>query len=534
MQRYLLIFLLIFTAITGFYFFWSWSELPSGHRYIYPLDDVYIHLALARNFALHGIWSINSAGFDSASSSILYTLLLGFLIKIFGDWEFYPLIINVVFSYLAIYVVYRYFKDFFGKRELFLAFILLIPFSLLYMTLLLGMEHTIHMFLMVSAIYLIQKNVKTDFNKKDFIGLLVVVFFISIIRFESMFFTLSLALALFLRKRIGEGISVLMAGFFPIIIFGLLSLYNGGFFFPNSVVIKGSFPSGVHFLQSCWMIFRDGILLNTSFYKCLFFPFVIVAVYIWKNYKSKNVWDIRKETLVITLILTAAVHSLFAFLKYRYENYLMISVILLLVPMIIEFWDDIRQKNAKFNIPNIMMAGSIIVVFLVSIYRLGYHDKPLKLGSKGINEQQIEMSRFLGQYYKGQKVIANDIGAIAYFSHVQLLDMVGLGSTDVARMKVANKHKTRDEYIVNNKKFITEYASKNQYKIAVIYPEWFPGSPPSSWIPVTSWTIPEKYGPAIRRVVFYAVDASEKESLRKKLSEFDLNPNVEEWFYLYK
>jgi len=535
MRKSLFIFLLIFTVVTGYYFISSWLELPEDHRYIYPLDDVYIHLALAKNFATNGVWSVNSTGFDSASSSILYTLILSFLIKIFGDWEYYPLLINVLFSYLSIFVIYRYFKDFFGKRELVLAFVLLIPFSMLYMSLLLGMEHTIHMFLMVLVIYLIQKNIRTDFKRKDFIFLLIVVFFISIIRFESMFFTLSLSLALFLRKRMTEGISVLVVGFSSIIVFGLISLKCGGFFFPNSVVIKGSFPAGTHFLKSCWIIFTEGILFNTSFYKCLFFPFLIIALYLWKKYKKRSIWEItRNETIIITLILTGIFHSLFAFLKYRYENYLMISMILLFTPVIIDFWNEIKSKKFKLNMSNLMMLGSIVFVFLVSIYRFWYHDKPLKLASKGINEQQIEMSRFLGNYYKGQKIIANDIGAISYFSHVQLLDMVGLGSTDVAKMKVANKHNTRAEYIVNNKKFITGYAAKNNYKIAVIYPEWFPGNPPSTWLPVASWTIKEKYGPAIRRVVFYAVDPSEKEMLQRKLSQFDLNPNVQEWFYVSK
>lgn len=535
MRRYLFIFLFIFTVVTGFYFTWSWLELPAGHRYIYLLDDVYIHLALARNFAINGVWSVNASGFDSASSSILYTLLLSFLIKIFGDWEYYPLLINFVFSYLTIFVVYRYFKDFFGKRELLLAFILIIPFSLLYMSLLLGMEHTIHMFLMVLAIYLIQKNINTNFEKKDFIYLLITIFFISIIRFESMFFTLSLSFAFFLRKKIRESILVLIAGFSSIIIFGLISLNCGGYFFPNSVVIKGSFPSGTHFLNSCWMIFKEGILLNTSFYKCLFFPLLIIAVYLWKKYKKRSIWELAKnETLIITIVSTGFIHSLFAFLKYRYENYLMISMILLFTPIIVEFWVEVKSKKVKPSISNVMMIGSIVFVFLVSLYRFGYHDRMLKLSNKGINEQQIEMSRFLGEYYKGQKIIANDIGAISYFSHVQLLDMVGLGSTDIAKMKVANKHNTREQYIINNKKFITKYASKNHYKIAVIYPEWFPGSPPSNWLPVASWTIPEKYGPAIRRIVFYAVDPAEKEILKRKLSEFDLNPNVKEWFYVYK
>lgn len=525
--------LLLFTAVTGFYFFLGWAQLPQGHRYIYPLDDVYIHLALARNFAEYGVWSINTSGFDSASSSILYTLLLSFLIKVFGDWEFYPLLINVFFGYLTIYAVYRYFRDFYGKRELIWALVLLLPFTLFYMTVLLGMEHTIHMFLMVLALYYIRKNTDSGFQCRDFSILLGIVFFISIIRFESMFFTVSLAFSLFLRKNFGKGAAVLATGFFPIIIFGVISVQHGGYFFPNSVMVKGSYPEGQHFLVSTWQIIKDGLLLNTSFYKCLFFPYLILLMYLIQKYRYRKISDlVNHETLIITVVSTGILQALFAFLKYRYENYIMIAVLLLIIPVISDYFRNFRKE--RFTLAGIVTGGAILGVFAVSAYRFAYHHLPIKLAGKGINEQQIEMSRFLGEYYRGEKVLGNDIGAISYFSGVQLLDMVGLGSTDIAKMKVAIKHKTGKEYIVNNKEYILNYTVTNHYRIAVIYPEWFPGNPPSEWIPVASWTIPEKYGPAIRRVVFYALDPSEVKPLRENLSHFDLNPNVKQWFYIYR
>lgn len=535
MQKLLWFFLAIFIIITGFYFYLGWTQLPSGAGYVYIIDDVYIHLALARNFAEHGVWSVNESGFDSASSSILYTLLLASLIKVFGDWEYYPLVLNIIFGILTIYAVFRYFQDFYGKSELVWAMILLLPFSHLYVMTIIGMEHTLHMFLMVLAIYLIQKNISSDFERKDFRILLLILFFISLVRFESMFFTVGLAFALLLRKAFSKAFWVMIIGFLPIIIFGCVSIREGGFFFPNSVMIKGSYPEGQHFLYNVWVIARDGVLLNPSFYKCLLPPFMILLAFLVKNYRGQNIREILKnETLVITIVSMSLMHALFAFMKFRYENYLMISILLVTIPAVSKFFKKLKLEGFSLNAYMLMTTCGIFLLVSVSCYRFLYQHNPLKYSSMGINEQQIEMSRFLGQYYKGQKVIANDIGAISYFSHVQLLDMVGLGSTEVAKMKVENKHSSKEDFIVNNRKFLAEYARKNHYKIAVIYAEWFPGDPPKEWIPVASWTTDVKYGPAIQRVVFYAVDDSEAEILRKKLSTFDLNPNVKEWFYVYK
>ena len=298
-------------------------------------------------------------------------------------------------------------------------------------------------------------------------------------------------------------------------------------------MVKGSYPEGQHFLVSTWQIIKDGLLLNTSFYKCLFFPYLILLMYLIQKYRYRKISDlVNHETLIITVVSTGILQALFAFLKYRYENYIMIAVLLLIIPVISDYFRNFRKE--RFTLAGIVTGGAILGVFAVSAYRFAYHHLPIKLAGKGINEQQIEMSRFLGEYYKGEKVLGNDIGAISYFSGVQLLDMVGLGSTDIAKMKVAIKHKTGKEYIVNNKEYIRSYTATNHYKIAVIYPEWFPGNPPSEWIPVASWTIPEKYGPAIRRVVFYALDPSEVKPLRENLSHFDLNPNVKQWFYIYR
>lgn len=32
--------------------------LKTDNHYIYPLDDTFIHLAMAKNFALHDVWGV--------------------------------------------------------------------------------------------------------------------------------------------------------------------------------------------------------------------------------------------------------------------------------------------------------------------------------------------------------------------------------------------------------------------------------------------------------------------------------------------
>jgi 4-amino-4-deoxy-L-arabinose transferase-like glycosyltransferase len=75
----------------------------SGHL-AYALDDAYIHMAMAKNCALHDIWGITRHGFSSATSSPLWTFLLFSTYVLFGVNEVSPFILNVLFGTAAMVV----------------------------------------------------------------------------------------------------------------------------------------------------------------------------------------------------------------------------------------------------------------------------------------------------------------------------------------------------------------------------------------------------------------------------------------------
>lgn len=527
MQKYLYYFLGIFSFVTGFYLWQGWSQLL-GQGYVYSLDDVYIHLAISKNFAEFGSWSINPHHFDSASSSILYTLILSGLIKLFGTNIYYPLLVNIFFGYAAVYLLYLYFKDFYGAAELKLALILFLPFTLLYVMTILGMEHSIHMFLMVLMIYLLKLNLNNNFERSSFIKLLICLFFVALVRFESMFLTCIISFLLLYKKQWGRSAGVILVGFIPIIIFGLISIKNGGYFFPNSVLIKAKIPSENGFLGSLFNIFEKGILLNLNFYKYLFFPICLVILYWIKVYYKKSSFKnfVNLEFISISILSIGLMQALFGELAYRYENYIMISILLVIIPIII-FFVKAYQNVRLWSFYKISSSLLILMIFCLAGYRVYYHHPVMKVASKNIQEQQMEMARFINTYYKGEKVCANDIGAIAYFGNAQLLDFVGLGSTDVATFIMENKDLPTNEYNNSAKSFFTDYTVTHHQKVAVIYPEWFPEQIPDSWIPVMSWTIKNNRSSARDTVVWYAVDPKEALELSYHLSQFDLNPNVE-------
>src|SRR6266566_120392 len=76
-----------------------------GHV-VYVLDDSYIHMAVARNLAQHGVWGISQYGFSSVTSSIAWPLLLAGVYLVFGPNEIAPLLLNLVFATALVWLAY--------------------------------------------------------------------------------------------------------------------------------------------------------------------------------------------------------------------------------------------------------------------------------------------------------------------------------------------------------------------------------------------------------------------------------------------
>src|SRR5579863_5573742 len=64
----------------------------NGH-FVYVVDDPYIHMAIAKNLAAHGVWGVTPYQFSSSSSSIIWPLLLSSIYRLFGPHETASLIL---------------------------------------------------------------------------------------------------------------------------------------------------------------------------------------------------------------------------------------------------------------------------------------------------------------------------------------------------------------------------------------------------------------------------------------------------------
>jgi hypothetical protein len=152
----------------------------------------------------------------------------------------------------------------------------------------------------------------------------------------------------------------------------------------------------------------------------------------------------------------------------------------------------------------------ILLVSLPLVGRGVYGMLRADLASHNCFAQQCQMARFARRFYQGQTLVLNDIGLVSYLADIKLVDIVGLGSNEIARSPGRMDGET-----------LGAVSRREGAKIAIVYPKWLPTNVPSGWTRVGEW---ELHGIPIalggRTIVFFATDPSEADPLRRHLEQF--------------
>jgi 4-amino-4-deoxy-L-arabinose transferase-like glycosyltransferase len=430
--------IMLLNGIVYFYYMNN-TNLTDG-SYIYPLDDTYIHLAMAKNVVLYNNWGVVYNEFSSTSSSPVYTLLLSALIRVFGNSSLYPLLVNIFFGNGIIFLLFW----FFGKNYIAFFCSCLFFFSpvLLHVQILSGMEHTLHIFLILAVFMLFYKYLENKGKKHTFL-FLVAVGLLCLTRYESMFFIIPTVIVLALCKQYKLAVLTFAAGFLPVLIFGLYSVAKGGFFFPNSLLVKGdiSFSKGIFYIAGHYIKKFYLNIFRVSFFIA---PLMILLDRVVRDFIVKKQYNlhglcmiIKDHAFVFISVVTLLLHGFFAGFGwlYRYEAYLLSLLYISLVITIAKNIDAIKYAFKKKMPSFLSMTLILIAIFEIASRYISAH-ATIQVAGKNIYDQQIQMSRFLHTYYNESKVMANDIGAITYYTKIDLLDLVGLGSNSILKNKL--------------------------------------------------------------------------------------------------
>ena len=407
--------------------------LCHGHL-IYTLDDPYIHLALADN--LPKTYGINIGEPSSPSSSIIYPFLLALTGWAgLGSWG--PLAPNLLSMGGAVFILGLIIENYIlsndktkPTKKYILRYVIfgLIICSVmnawgLVMT---GMEHSLHVAMVMFILWRLLAY--AELNKPPDIWFGAAIVLSPFIRFEGLALSIAtiVTISFFGHRRFAIVSSTIIVSLFTI--WYIFTNHLGLPWLPSSVLVKSDISASllgqsglIMLIKECLRNFyhsitgREGNLL------------LIGIAFVW--YLSAKEWKQGNRRVVITtipVILAGVAHVFFGHYGWfsRYEIYVVALITIYILTL--------RKVNLSDD--HELIFTCVLLLIVAAPYILNTVRTPI--ASRGIYEQQYQMHRFVVDYWK-KPVAVNDLGWVSYRNPNYVLDIWGLGSEEVRKLRAS-------------------------------------------------------------------------------------------------
>jgi hypothetical protein len=481
-------------------------------RLIYALDDAYIHMAVAKTLANHGIWGCTPFHFSSSSSSLLWTFVLGVAYRTFGVHDCTPLVLNIALAIGTLVVVNSSLTRFGAppvlRASAMLGIVLAFPLPGM---VLMGMEHILHLLLTIAfaaaaVSALTNPEESAPRRRRQTVALCLMGALLGGSRYEGFFLIGLVCLGFLLRRQVWRAVLVGIASLLPVVAFGAISVANGSYFLPNPLMIKavGEKSSTLSALFKPFGSEDLAFLQNNRAMPILLVLSLLAVLALWRM--RRGAWP---ATLLFPLLLAAMIllHGHFVFSPlywaYRYDAYLVGFGLFAAAVVLVEL--PTPQALAPGALPALLVA---LLVPVLGDVREGLVPEAEIEGMRGTYLEQYQSAQLIERYYPNAAVIVNDLGAVTYYTRARILDLVALGDLEPLVIMRNSPYTSRE---------VVRWTQPYGPKIAIVSLGWGVAVPliPPEWIRVAVVEMP----PHGHRVGFYAVDHKESWTLRASIAQ---------------
>ena len=497
---------------------WFDSVYKSDWNLIYPLDDTYIHMAIAKNLVVHHVWGVTEYGFSWTSSSPLWTAILAAAYWCVGVRIGVPLVLNAILATAACVFVWVAFR----RRGLASSQVLVAMLALIFLTsipslTMLGMEHVLQLLVDCAFIYLAAQALIASSDEWP-IALIAIAPVVTAARYEGLFLILPAICLFALRGRLAVASLIFLAAMAPVVGLGLWSMSHGWYFLPSSLMMKGNLPTrfsagavlqfvsrpAINLIQAPWLLVL-GAVAGVAFYRSL------------RNSGTIWTWPGVALAMYLTALAADVTLSRTGISWYsRYDAYLIGSAVFVFACC----WKEPSCDSlaALFPSPEASIGARIAttVIAVVLLSRAGLTTIMIPGGANMIYSEQYQVARLLDNYYRGQSVALNDIGVAAYLSDVKITDLFGLATMEATKAQRENQF---------NPSTLERICSASDVKVAIVYNHVFRGQVfahgnPRGWIEVGSAGLLKSLSGGGPVFVFYGIGQEQANLLRAHLDEF--------------
>lgn len=486
-------------ALAGFVALQAVAVLRAG-VFEYPLDDVYIHLAMASNMA-HGTYGVNAGEAASASSSILYPVLL----MPFPNTEvqrLLPLFWNTLAVAGCGWVWGRIAQEaglsgIYGAVVAVAAPIYLNMSGVGYT----GMEAAPHM---LASLLIVLGLWRALTGRGVAPWLILAAIAAPLLRYEGLALALTASAALFFDGERRAAALIAVGAIGGVLAFSLFLVGLGLDPLPNSVLAKsaGLDPQDgsalrllIRFIINVTDIAKPaGAIIGGLVAAVLLFLLAFPALR-----RGATVW------LLAVVALSALGHLALGKIgwMHRYEPYLLASLIGAIL----------LAATAVSGVPRKILRGTAIVAGLAAglAYLPGlwgvYTWNP-----RAIHLQQAQMARFAQDYLK-VPVAVNDLGRVAWGNPDYVLDIWGLGSAEARKIRFGPVRPAPG--------WAAALAAEHGVRAAMIYDDWFGTAAGPDWVRTGALGVKNERGDLGGWVVaLYATDPNYADEMRAQLEKF--------------
>lgn len=483
------------------------SLRATAGRLIYTLDDPYIHLAVSESI-LAGGYGVNIGEAAAPSSSVIWPYLMAGLLRL-GLGDTAPLIVSVTATAIVVWLV----AGLLARSAVGIAMqqhrwwlvplcslVLIVGFNgyALPMT---GMEHSLHVLTSILVVLCLHRSTQYDRTAPMFTA--VALTLNALVRYEGLALSLAaIVMLLWLRKRAAAAPAI--TGL--VITFGAFALYMHSLglpVLPSSVLLKsgvaaGAMDGGVSKMLAGLLAAVQDSLQSRSGTIFALSAALFTAEALRHRKTNPMIAAVSLPTAAALLAhITAGKYGWFG----RYEVY---AFALVLVTGMLIF--GARSLSLRLNITQIFLGGTAFVLAALPNVQFTILTPA---ASQNIYQQQFQMHRFATEFFP-QRVAVTDLGWVTYRNDQYVLDLYGLGSESVRRLKSKNRL---------NVEQIEALVTNQNIAYTMLYDGWFKGVIPRTWCRMAVLHT-SRVSTAYDAVNFYSITLAERAAMYDALMRF--------------
>lgn len=478
----------------------------TGGAFLYPMDDLYIELAMARSLAEHGVWGVTPVAFTGVGTSLIWPWTLAVAHRAFSS-EWWPLGLNLASAAALLVVATRYLSAHVNGVWL-RAWILavLVVASPLAALSVLGMEHTLQALAALALAMVVARALASEapVTASTLVVSGVLAMLATATRYDTATVVGAAVMCAAWRRQWRLVVTLTVCAAVPPLLYAIVASGHGWPWVPVTILVKHRALGGildVLGLGPLQLLWRAGYI----------WPLWAASIaLIWQHWRTRDVRRRESTWLLCIFVIATFVHFDFSdggnYVNRRYDAYLVCLGIVGVGAAVGRSAEEWGRRGLRIAV--------VAVAALAIVYTAVGMRRSVKTFTLQVEDGRLE---FLTTHQLARLLLTpglpavpavQDLGEPSYMLRAPVFDLDGLGTLEVGR---AWRDRTWDEDTF--RRLARQYGTRTAAVLTHTVPMTHV---PLEWISLGEWRVDDAFSYA-----FFAADTEAAERFAASIAAFD-------------